>query len=231
MVELPHWSHQWGARALADAEVVERPTVPSTSKSPAMIEGTRPLFATRCMKFTASPSEIALVGKLATDESARSVGYGHEPDALVRNSQDCRTAIRARAYNDDPVSEAWRNHDGVRRRTEALKTLEPQRDPSIEVSVCYTAPLSAQTLLPNSPRNRFSRRLHRGSDYGSEGRGFKSSWAYQSPNALVGASRRAGVSSRRLRPSCASEAWPRRAPGGSPLRGSPPAGRRCPTPW
>ena len=73
------------------------------------------------------------------------------------------------------MAEPLRDHPG----REAQKTLEPQRDPSIEVSVCYTAPLSAQTLLPNSDATDFAP-LHRGSDCGSEGRGFKSSWAYQS---------------------------------------------------
>ena len=69
--------------------------------------------------------------------------------------------------------------------TEALKTLESQGNPSNAVRGCDGAPLSTQMLRPNSARTIFAT-TDRGTDYGSEGRGFKSSWAYQSPQRVGG---------------------------------------------
>jgi len=56
--------------------------------------------------------------------------------------------------------------------------LESQRNPSIEVSVSDGAPLAMQMLLPNSAFTVFAA-MDRRTNYGSEGRGFKSSWARQ----------------------------------------------------
>ena len=104
---------------------------------------------------------------------------------LVTDVEGDATDHESEAYNDDLVSSAWRNRyatsPGERRR----KPLESQGNPSFEVSVCDAVLLSMQMLLPNSPPTVFAA-THRGTDYGSEGRGFKSSWAYQSPQRVGG---------------------------------------------
>ena len=132
------------------------------------------------------PCSVATACAITRDTDITAASVADRPHASPRDEdRDGDTVIawdvaclRAKDYHRTTMHEVSRRCD-----EEGGKLLESQWNPRASVSVCSASPSGRDELWPNSAATSSDLAITV-ANYGSEGQGFKSSWARQVPQTL-----------------------------------------------